>query len=241
MTSTFSILVFGLLLGIKHATEADHVAAVATLTTGQSSVAHTMKLGVAWGIGHTMTLMVFGGLVLWLGTNIPPRMEQSLELCVSIMLIVLGADVLRRLIKQRIHVHVHSHSPGHQHVHVHSHGGESSNSFSPEHRHQHIPPLRALAVGMMHGMAGSAAMIALSLGTVSTWPMGLLYIAIFGIGSIVGMALLSVAITIPLRWFSDYLVWLHNGMTGLVGGFSCVLGAFMFYQIGFADELLLFR
>ena len=109
-----------------------------------------------------------------------------------------------------------------------------------EHRHQQQAPLRALAVGMMHGMAGSAALIALSLGAVSSWPMGLLYIAVFGVGSIIGMALLSIVISIPMRWSSLRLSqWLHNGMEGLVGGLSCALGSFMFYRIGILDGFLL--
>ena len=237
--STLSILFMGLLLGIRHATEADHLAAVATLTAGQSSTAQTMKLGIAWGIGHTLTLMLFGGLALWLGTSIPPRMEQALELAVSVMLVALGADVLRRLIRKPIHFHVHSHGPQVKHVHAHSHTREETNAHASHHHvHQHMPPLRALAVGMMHGMAGSAALIALSLTTVSTWSMGFIYIATFGVGSILGMALLSVAITIPLRWFANYLGWWQNAMTGLVGGFSCTLGTFMFYQIGVVDGLV---
>lgn len=242
--SIMSILFVGLLLGIKHATEADHLAAVATLASGKNSLAQTMRLGVAWGVGHTLMLMLFGGLVLWLGTHIPPRLEQALEMAVGVMLVALGADVLRRLVRQRIHFHVHRHGSGVRHFHAHRHADAAArNGYSSSHRHRHetghTPPLRALAVGMMHGMAGSAALIALSLGTVSSWAMGLLYIAVFGLGSIVGMALLSVVITLPLRWTAANFGVLHKGMTGLVGGFSCALGAFVFYQIGFVDGFLL--
>ena len=238
--TTFSFLVLGLLLGVKHATEADHLTAVATLTTGQSSLAESIKLGIAWGVGHTLTLMLFGGIVLWLGTNIPPRLEQTLELAVSVMLMVLGIDVLRRLVQQRIHFHVHRHGQGVKHVHAHSHAGEDGNAHTAHHHHEHhhVPPLRALAVGMMHGMAGSAALVALSLGAVSSWFMGVIYIAIFGLGSIIGMALLSVVITIPMRWSAVYLGRLHSGVTALVGGFSCALGVSIFYQIGVMEGLL---
>ena len=241
--TTFSILLIGLLLGIKHATEADHLAAVVTLASGENSLAQTMRLGVAWGVGHTLMLMLFGGLVLWLGSNIPPRLEQALEMAVGVMLVGLGADVLRRLVRQRVHFHVHSHSSGMKHVHAHSHAG----GYASSHAHHHetaartfrTPPLRALAVGMMHGMAGSAALITLSLGAVSSWFMGLIYIAIFGLGSIVGMALLSIVITLPLRWSAGNFGGVCKTMTGLVGGFSCALGVFVFYQIGFVDGLLL--
>ena len=238
--TTFSFLVLGLLLGMKHATEADHLTAVAALTTGQSSLAESMKLGIAWGVGHTLTLMLFGGVVLWLGTNIPPRMEQTLELAVSVMLMALGIDVLRQLLQRRIHVHVHRHDSVVKHVHAHSHAGEDGKAQPKQrhHKHRHVPPLRALAVGMMHGMAGSAALLALSLGAVSSWFMGLVYIAIFGLGSIVGMAILSVVIAIPMRWSAVYLGRLHNSTTALVGGFSCTLGVFIFYRIGVTEGLL---
>jgi len=239
MTS-FSILLIGLLLGMKHATEADHLAAVATLATRQNSLAQTMKQGVAWGIGHTLTLMLFGGIVLGLGKSIPQHMAQGLELAVGLMLIALGGDVFRRLMRQRVHLHVHIHDNGVQHVHGHSHLCEGPHPLS-HHRHPHGPglPLRALAVGMMHGMAGSAALVLLSLEAAPSFSLGLIYIALFGVGSIVGMALLSLAIAVPLRLSARYLGWLYTGMTGLVGGFTCALGVFMVYQIGFVERLLL--
>ncbi|MDQ3196408.1 MAG: urease accessory protein [Pseudomonadota bacterium] len=238
MTS-LSILVIGFLLGLRHATDADHLAAVATLATRQSSLAQTMKQGVAWGIGHTLTLMLFGGVVLALGTAIPERMAQALELGVGLMLVVLGADVLRRLLRRRIHFHLHSHDNGIAHVHAHSHSGEGAHKVSPHrHAHREKPPLRALAIGIMHGMAGSAALVLLSLGAVQSPALGLLYIALFGIGSIAGMALLSVAIAIPLRLSAGHLAWLHNSMTALIGGATCALGAFMVYHIGFVEGLL---
>ena len=267
MTS-LSILIAGLLLGMKHATEADHLAAVATLATRQTSLAQTIKQGVAWGVGHTLTLTLFGGMVLVLGKAIPQHVEKALELAVGLMLIALGADVLRRLSRQRIHFHLHSHVMGPRHAHAHSHAGEGAHQFSlhrhahaqgipmrwravgsgqvatqamAEHPHVHVRglPLRALGVGMMHGMAGSAALILLSLGAGQSVAVGLLYNALFGAGSIIGMALLSVAIAIPLRLSAGYLGWLHKGMMVLVGGFTCGLGAFMVYRIGFVEGLLL--
>jgi hypothetical protein len=163
--------------------------------------------------------------------------RRVLELAVGLMLIALGGDVLRRLARQRIHFHVHSHGTGVRHFHAHSHG---AHRYS-QHRHTHgqKPPLRALTMGMMHGMAGSAALILLSLGAVESVASGIIYIALFGVGSIVGMALLSVAIAIPLRLSAAYLGWLHNDLAALVGVFSCVLGITMVYRIGFVDGLLL--
>jgi hypothetical protein len=242
-----SILVIGFLLGMKHATEADHLAAVATLVTRQTTYAQTMAQGVAWGLGHTVTLMVFGGFVLALGKPIPSGLELALEFCVGLMLIVLGADVLRRLVRKRIHFHVHTHGADIAHVHAHSHAdtdieraasaGVRSHAEAA-HDHPHGLPLRALAVGTMHGLVGSAALVLLSLDAVQNWTTGLAYIALFGAGSIAGMALLSVAIAVPLRWSAGRLGWLHNATTTLLGGFSCALGIYFVYEIGFVQGLL---
>ena len=165
--TALSILVVGLLLGMKHATEADHLAAVATLATRQGSLGQTLRQGVAWGVGHTLTLMLFGGVVLLLGQAISPDLEQALETAVGVMLVLLGADVLRRLIRDRIHFHVHRHRGDTVHVHAHSHRGEGRHEDSA-HRHAHPKrwPIRALAVGMMHGLAGSAALVVLTLETI---------------------------------------------------------------------------
>ncbi len=238
--TALSILLVSLLLGMKHATEADHVAAVATLATRQNSLTQTLWQGVAWGVGHTATLMLFAGAVLVLGQVVSPGLVHALETCVGLMLIALGADVLRRLHRERVHFHVHSHAPQAQHVHAHSHRGEGPHAGS-RHRHQHAPrhwPLRALAVGMMHGLAGSAALVVLSLQASPSVALGLGYIALFGVGSIAGMALLSVVIAIPLRLSAGYLVRVQQATTVLVGAFSCVIGAGIVWQAGLIGALL---
>ena len=235
-----SILFIGFLLGVKHATEADHLAAVATLATRQSSVGQTLVQGAAWGVGHTATLMLFGGIVLALGRAIPENLAQALEFAVGIMLIALGIDVLQRLARRKIHFHLHRHATGEKHVHAHSHPQEGPHEASAhEHPHAGKVPLRALAVGMMHGMAGSAALIVLSLGSVQTVAAGIAYVALFGAGSILGMALLSLAIAIPLRLSARRLAWMHGAMTSGIGVFSCALGAFVVYHIGIVQGLLI--
>ena len=241
--SLLLILFVGFMLGMKHATEADHLAAVATLASGRNTLAQTVRQGVAWGVGHTVTLMLFGGVVLALGKAIPAAMEQALEMAVAVMLIGLGADVLRRLVRQKIHFHVHDHGPETRHGHAHSHAGaapvQKVNHRLQLHGHPHAFPLRALTVGMMHGMAGSAALILLSLEAVQSFATGLAYILLFGLGSIAGMALLSIAIAVPLRLSATAgLASLHNGITVAVGSFSCLLGALMVYRIGFVEGLL---
>ena len=105
-----SILLLGLLLGMKHAIEADHVAALATLATRSQSLAQTVKLGAVWGLGHTLTLLLFGGLVLALDLVMPERLAQALEFAVGIMLVLLGLDVLRRISRERVHFHIHRHA-----------------------------------------------------------------------------------------------------------------------------------
>lgn len=237
--TALSVLFVGLLLGMKHATEADHLAAVATLATRQSSLAQTLRQGVAWGVGHTLTLMLFGGAVLLLGQVISPGLEQALETAVGVMLVLLGADVLRRLVRDRIHFHVHRHDQRTAHVHAHSHRGEGPHAEST-HRHEHARrwPLRALAVGMMHGLAGSAALVVLTLKTIPSVSLGVGYIALFGIGSIAGMALLSVVIAVPLKVSSGYLTRVHHSMTAMVGLFSCALGIGMVLEIGYLKAML---
>ena len=237
--TAFSILVVGLLLGVKHATEADHLAAVATLATRQGSLGQALRQGVAWGIGHTMALMLFGGAVLWLGQVISPELEQALETAVGAMLVVLGADVLRRLVRDRIHFHAHRHDLRTAHFHAHSHRGEGPHRASA-HRHPHPRrwPFRALAVGIMHGLAGSAALVVLTLQTIPSVGLGLGYIALFGLGSIAGMALLSIVIAVPLKLSSSYLTRAHHAMTALVGAVSCALGIAMIVQVGDLKALL---
>jgi ABC-type nickel/cobalt efflux system permease component RcnA len=238
--TALSILVVGLLLGMQHATEADHLAAVASLATRQNSLARALHQGVAWGIGHTLTLMLFAGAVLALGQVISPGLEQVLETAVGLMLIVLGADVLRRLWRGRVHFHVHTHAPQPPHVHAHSHRGEGAHAASA-HRHEHAPrewPLRALAVGMMHGLAGSAALVVLSLQAVPSVAIGLGYIALFGVGSILGMATLSVAIAIPMKLSATYLGRLQHTMSAAIGIATCTLGVVMVWQIGTVRALL---
>ena len=236
-----SILLLGLLLGMKHAIEADHVAALATLATRSQSLAQTVKLGAVWGLGHTLTLLLFGGLVLALDLVMPERLAQALEFAVGIMLVLLGLDVLRRIARERVHFHIHRHADTGVHLHAHSHAGDTAPHNPQHHEHGHPRELRvrALLVGMMHGMAGSAALILLTLETVVSPGVGLLYIALFGLGSILGMALLSVVIAIPLRYSESGLTLAHNTLVILVGLATIAIGGAMIYEIGAVPGFLL--
>ncbi len=237
---TVSILLLGFLIGMRHAVEADHVAAVASLTTKNNSLAMAIKQGAVWGMGHTLTLFLVGTTVLLMESVIPVHLVQSLELIVGVMLVLLGVDVLYRLWKRRIHFHLHKHNNGVVHFHAHSHKKETQHN-PQKHHHQHPVgfPFRALFIGLMHGLAGSAALILLTLQSVQSPLLGMLYILLFGLGSIVGMAVLSAVIAIPLHYSANGLTWLHNGLQGVVGCATLSLGVMVIYQIGFVEGLLL--
>lgn len=203
MIETF---VIGFLLGIRHAMESDHVAAVASLVGKSPSLQQSLRLGSIWGLGHTITLFVFGGAVLLLGQTIPEHLASSLEFIVGIMLIILGVDVIRRLLQERNKLQQ-----------------ASRQVLSPRHQ-QGAFPLRALLVGMMHGMAGSAALIILTLQSSPSVAMGMVYIVLFGAGSIIGMACLSVIIMFPLRHSAQHYQHFNQYLQLGIGGFAVLVG-----------------
>lgn len=230
----FSILVLGLLLGLQHALEADHLAAVASLTTRGGRLRDAARHGAAWGLGHTLTLLGFGGLLLALDHSLAPTAASALELVVGLMLVLLGADVLRRLWQQRVHYHVHNHGEK-RHFHAHSHQTDVDHAADPHsHRHDKTVPLRALLVGMVHGMAGTAALLVFALGGVESVTQGLAYLLVFGLGSILGMSALAVVVSLPLRWSASRLTWAHNGLTLTFGLVTVVLGVLVAHQAGSA-------
>ena len=148
-----------------------------------------------------------------------------LEMAVGFMLIALGFDVLRRVIKERIHYHFHQHDKREKHIHAHSHADEKEHAES-KHQHEHASPFpyRTLFIGFMHGLAGSAALILLTMETISSLWMGFVYILLFGLGSMLGMAILSFVIAIPLRASSTGLTWMHNSLQTAIGILTCALG-----------------
>jgi ABC-type nickel/cobalt efflux system permease component RcnA len=226
----FSVLMLGLLLGLQHAMEADHIAAVASLTTRGNTLRDAARQGTAWGLGHSLTLLLVGGSVLLIDGVIGEQLSLLLESAVGLMLIVLGADVLLQLYRRRVHYHVHHHA-SETHFHAHSHMPGKQHAADPHHhRHEKRLPLRSLMVGMVHGMAGSAALIVFALGSVQSLWEGLAYIAIFGAGSVIGMAALAVVISLPLRWSARSLTWAHNGLTATLGIFTLTLGVLLLHQ-----------
>jgi ABC-type nickel/cobalt efflux system permease component RcnA len=234
-----TLLSLGFLIGMQHALETDHLAAVASLATRGHTMGDAIRQGATWGIGHTLTLLFFGSLVLFLDTVIPRTLAAVLEFMVGLMLLGLGIDVLRRLLRDRIHFHRHVHADGTVHLHAHSHSGDCGHPTVHRHDHRRLHPfsLRALLVGMMHGMAGSAALIVLTLQAVRTPLSGIAYIALFGIGSIAGMALLSVIIAVPLRYTAHSLTRIHDGLQATVGIVTVVIGSVIVYDVGIAGGL----
>lgn len=232
------VLLIGFLLGMRHAIESDHIAAVASLLSHSTDISESIRLGSAWGLGHTIILFICGSVVMLFDNMIPEKIVIMLEFAVAIMLVVLGLDVLRRCLKTRLHFHSHRHTDGTVHFHAHRHAGSTSHQSS---KHEHVSkpfPLRALLVGLMHGMAGSAALIVITLQSVQSFSMGLVYIALFGIGSIAGMALLSVAIILPLRHTSMRFSGLHQYLLFSIGSLTILLGFSMMFEIS-SDGLFL--
>ncbi|HEY0218257.1 MAG TPA: urease accessory protein [Afipia sp.] len=231
----FGVLGLGLLLGMQHALEADHIAAVSSIAARRSDVRDIVKHGLTWGLGHTLTLFVFAGAAILLGHAIPDHLARPLETAVGIMLVGLGAHVLWRLLRDRVHFHQHRHGDGTQHIHVHSHAGDTAPHKSSLHMHQHGFRWRSLLVGLMHGMAGSAALLVLAVSQVSNPMTGIFYVLLFGIGSMLGMGALSVVIAVPLAVSARWLTWANRGLQACVGGITIGIGAMTIYSTVFVS------
>ncbi len=223
--------VLGLLFGLRHALDADHIAAVASLVTRAKSRGETVRTGLAWGLGHAATLFLVCAGVLLLDIGLPGDVALIAECAVGLMLVALGLDVLRRTFRKRIHLHGHVHGGDGFHVHMHSHAGEGAHTASP-HRHGHPRglPARALVVGLMHGLAGSAALLVIAVAEMVSVTDGLIYIALFGVGSMIGMAALSFTIALPMRRAARTLTMGFNGLNAAVGIGTAALGAFLIWQ-----------
>jgi hypothetical protein len=206
MISPLSILVLGFLLGMRHATDADHVVAVSTIVSRDRTLRGAARIGSLWGLGHTLTVLLVGGAIIVFGLVIPPRLGLALELGVGLMLIVLGARTLRR---------------------------------DRPHRHDAPVTARPVLVGVVHGLAGSAAAALLVLSTIHepAWALG--YLAVFGAGTIAGMVLITTALAMPIaaaaRGLGEGggLRWL-----GVAAGVASIaFGLVVVYRVGFVDGL----
>jgi cytochrome c biogenesis protein CcdA len=221
--SAGALLLLGLLFGMQHATEADHLAAVATLVAREKRLGPAIRQGIFWGLGHSLTLLLFGGAVMVLGIVLSDRWVHALEGAVGVMLVLLGVDLMRRLWRDRVHFHPHVH--GDDPAHATPNKGEGTPHDPAQHRHAHRPiPLRALLVGMVHGLAGSAALALLTLQEIKSPWLGLVYVLLFGLGSIAGMGVLSAIVSVPMRMSADRLTRGHVALNVAVGLSSVGLG-----------------
>jgi hypothetical protein len=220
----FGILGLGFLLGMQHALEADHIAAVSSIAARRTHVGDIVRHGLTWGLGHTLTLFAFAGAAILLGRAIPESLARPLEAAVGLMLVGLGAHVLWRLWRDRVHFHAHAHGDGTVHIHAHSHTGETLPHASAAHEHAHGFRWRTLLVGLMHGMAGSAALLLLAVSQASSPAIGLGYVALFGAGSMIGMGALSVVIAVPLAVSARWLTSANSALQGAVGVVTVAIG-----------------
>ncbi|MGB8342343.1 MAG: hypothetical protein WCE51_12195 [Chthoniobacterales bacterium] len=257
MTTLLPILFFGFFLGMRHATDSDHVIAVTTIVSRQRSIWSAAWTGIFWGIGHSLTLLVIGGAIILFGIVVPERLGMSLEFCVALMLILLGALNLRATFRavenvsaendhDAIHQHAHRHG---DYIHSHPHGHESA---THGHAEEAVPParldrwfggsrfyqaLRPILIGTVHGLAGSAAVALLVLPIIRDPAWAMAYLFIFGLGVIAGMMLITAAIAVPVS-YSTRFQFLHRHLGTAAGVLSLGFGLFLVYQIGFVDGLL---
>lgn len=223
-----SIALFGLgfVLGLKHALDADHVVALSTFVSQTRSLKQSSWFGISWGMGHTLTLSLVGLVILVFRLTVPEKLALAFEFLVGILLVGLGANVIRRTLQGKLHLHAHAQGNDVVHTHRHAH------RWSPFHGPTHA----SFAVGMVHGLAGSAALAVLVLTTVPSVVAGLLFILIFGAGSILGMFITTTLIAVPLQMVSR-LGRMSTTVNVVAGTASVLLGIFFMYEIGVVNAL----
>ena len=259
MTSGLAILAIGFSLGIRHATDPDHVIAVSTIVSRERSIAKAGLIGVLWGCGHTLTIVTVGAAIILFGLAIPARVGLTMEFSVGLMLILLGVLNLTGAMKwvsekfppahPRItgeHAHVHEHdSQVHFHWHSHlpaeEHHGDSLTTpkwiSKPLQQLGLFHALRPLVVGIVHGLAGSAAVALLVLSTIHNAKWAVLYLLVFGVGTIAGMMFITVALALPFSFAGHKFGWLNRSLITASGLLSLAFGLFICYRIGFVAGL----
>lgn len=255
MGTLLAIIMLGFFLGMRHATDPDHVVAVTTIVSRERTMLHAAVIGGLWGLGHTLTILVVGSAIILFKLTIPVRLGLSMELCVAFMLILLGVlnltGTMRRAIEwmtiRRLGPGAHSHFIlGRWMAHGHDEDGEpifvdrtSMTGWAPQWWKKlglfHV--VRPLAVGIVHGLAGSAAIALLVLTTIQRPAWAIAYLLIFGIGTVAGMMLITAAIAFPFAYTLRNFVNLNRGLAMVSGLVSLCFGLFLCYHIGFVDGL----
>jgi hypothetical protein len=267
-TAPLGIALLGLLMGMRHATDPDHVIAVTTIVSRERRLTTASRVGIVWGLGHTLTVLAVGAAIIIFKIAIPIRLGLAMEFAVAIVLILLGLGAFASLVQlavrritgktpravdQPLEVHSHAHSHGfgpHRHPHVHSSSGEDHGSdlVAPNHEHRlpagalssfaiRRPLLRSFGVGLVHGLAGSAAIALLVLSAIPQPLWATIYLAIFCLGTIVGMGLITTAIATPFAVAAQRMSWMHQGLITGSGLLSFGFGLFLAYQLGIVDHL----
>lgn len=255
MITPVAIILLGFFLGMRHATDPDHVVAITTIVSRERTMLHAAVIGALWGLGHTFTILIVGSAIILFKLTIPPRIGLSMELSVGFMLILLGVlnltGLLRRatewLTIRRLGPRAHAHVMfGRRMIHSHGEGVEtvSVNAFSiigwtPEWWKTMgvFHSLRPLVIGVVHGLAGSAAVALLVLTTISRPSWAIIYLLIFGLGTVAGMMLITAAIALPFAYSMKRFTKLHHSLATASGLVSIAFGLFLCYQIGFVDGL----
>jgi high-affinity nickel permease len=256
MITLLSIIALGFFLGMRHATDPDHVIAVTTIVSRQRSLGHAALIGVLWGLGHTITILGVGSAIILFGVVIPPRVGLSMELSVGLMLVLLGVlnlSGIARWIAETLapfgshpQEHPHEHrNYGHSHLLVPAVGKPSGAGDSSPlnwtqrafHRLGLYQVVRPLVVGVVHGFAGSAAVALLVLTTIRVPSWAVFYLLVFGIGTVAGMMLITAAIAVPFKFSESRFVRLNRGMGMASGLVSIAFGLFIVYQTSFVNGL----
>lgn len=236
---SLTLLGTGFLFGLNHAIEADHLAAVSTIVSERKSWLSSSLIGGLWGLGHTVSLLLAGVVVLFLKIPISKQLESGLEMCVGLMLIGLGLNALVKLARGgKLHLHQHEHA-GHQHIHPHLHDATAATQHDSPGASHHGYKIgqRPYWVGMLHGLAGSAALLMVGVLTTMQSPlMGVLYIAVFGLGSIGGMMIMSLLLSLPFHLTERRFVSLNRLVRLGAGIFSIGIGLMVLWEKG--NELL---
>ena len=220
-----ALIGIGLLLGFRHAFEPDHLAAVSTLATRQGRLGDACRLGLAWALGHTASLGAVALLIIAGGLHLPARLAPAADLLVAWLLIALGGTVIWRYARGRWHLHLHMHDPGPggPHLHLHSHARGAAH----EHAHPRGDARRSLGFGLLHGLAGSAAILVLLIATAPSRAAQLAYFLAFAVGTMIGMLGVSLSLAAIVRLASGrgagWATALHMGAAVASVGVGCVL------------------
>lgn len=246
MLGLLSIIALGFFLGMRHATDPDHVIAVSTIVSRQRKIGRSAMIGAFWGVGHTLTILLVGAGIILFNLVIPPRLGLSMELSVGLMLIILGAmnviSFFQTIAAPEVsasatatHAQPHGDSPAREH----SHGSNSTSlgfldrTFGRLGLYQYLRPL---IVGVVHGLAGSAAVALLVLTTIRNPRWAIAYLLVFGLGTIAGMMLITLSLASTFHVMSRSRHF-SRGLAMASGVLSLAFGLFVAYQICFVNGL----